>query len=886
MKIRLKASASLAAALSFVPVLLPVGTARAQSTEATTTDTIIVTGSNIARNSQANLASPLDTISRAQFNAVGAKDIRDVIETLTINTGAQNNADSFTQGQTTGTSNINLRGLGVASTLVLLNGKRQVQSAVQTSEGVSFVDTSSLVPAIAIERLEILKDGASAIYGSEAIAGVANFITRDNFVGLELSADGQFRATNGTQEDFLVSALAGIDGGWGHLVVAASYFDRSILDGSEIDFLGISENSSGLGNPGSFFVTRDDISGAPVAQGSPGSSVVLEPDPRCTEFETSFLGGPLCRFNFGPNQTFVPDENRTQAFARYTNDFTDNLSGYGEFSYARNRVRRVTSPSLPTLLNTPTVPGDAPFNIFAVDVDFFGRPLGSLQPSDDNFFEYDTYRINGGLKGTIANRITWDVSVTHAVNETLVNQRDTIVDNYLAAIEGFGGFDCDPTTSGPGEGQCQFFNPFASSLDPTTPEFANSPELIDFIIGDQFINGRSELTVVDAVFSTTFGELPGGEIGIAIGGQYRADDLAQDFDAISNEDGFSFLVGGPDFSGSGDSFAGFGEISLPIFASLEIQAAVRHERTQGLSTTDPKVAVLYRPSQSVSLRGSYSTSFRAPSLFQTIGTQTSFAQVSDPLLGGSNAFISVRSFGDPDLLPETSRAFNAGGSFQYNNFSVDIDYYDFAFDNVLTQENQQSIIDSDPNDPRVIRTAAGTISQVLTAFVNANSIDTSGIDWKIRYDLDTQFGTVTPNIEGTYVIDYDLVDASGNAIDGAGNRNFTNFASPTPTLRFNAGLSFASNDGNHSANIFGRYISGLSDDQNGGDQINDIITLDAQYNYSLNGLFGSDNSSVFSVGIINAFDQDPPFVLTNGNFEPRVFDARGRRIYVRVKTQF
>lgn len=850
-----------------------------------TDDVIVVTGSNIKRKAQKDLPSPLDTVTQASFNAVGAKDIRDVIETLTINTGAQNNADVFTQGQTAGTSNINLRGLGVASTLVLLNGKRQVLSGVQTTEGVSFVDTASLVPSIAIDRLEILKDGASAIYGSEAVAGVANFITRDKFVGLELSADAQFRATNGDQTDLKFAGIAGVGGDWGNLVFAVSYFDRSILDGTEIDFLGAVENSSGLGNPGSFFLNRDDVTGDPVAPGTPGSTRGLEPDPRCAEFETSFVGGPVCRFDFGQNQTFVPDENRTQAFAKWTNDFSDNLSAYGEFSFARNRVMRLTSPSFPTLLDTPTVPGAAPHNIFGVDADFFGRPLGSLQPSEENFFEYDTFRLGAGLSGVIADRINWDLSVTRGVNDTIVNQRDTIVENYLAAISGFGGFDCDPSSFAAGDGPCEFFNPFASALDEGGP-FVNSPEIVDFIIGDQVIDAKSSLTVVDAVFSTTFLELPGGEIGVAFGAQYRDEFLSQDFDSISNGDGFSFLVGGPDFSGERQSYAGFGEIVLPVLSTVEIQAAVRHERGGGLSTTDPKVAVLFTPTDALSFRGSYSTSFRAPSIFQTFGTQTSFAQVSDPLLGGSNAFISVRSFGDPTLLPETSQAFNFGASLSGDNFSIDVDYFDFSFENALTQENQQAIIDADPNDPRIIRTAAGTIAQVETAFVNASAIDTSGIDWRARYDIDTSIGTITPNIEGTYVIKYNLADAAGNEIDGAGNRNFRNFGSPTPTLRFNAGISYASNDGRQSANVFGRYVSGLSDDQNGGDQINDILTLDAQYNYSFDGLIGGDSATVLTVGVLNALDRDPPFALTNGNYEARVHDARGRRIYVRLRTQF
>lgn len=141
---------------------------------------VVVLGSRIKRKSQASTSTPLSNFGSQDLKNIGAKDTRDLIQTLTINSGSQNNSDNLSQNFTVGTSNVNLRGLGVSSTLVLLNGKRQVTSSVVTDEGASFVDTASLVPALAIERVDILKDGASALYGSDAVAGVANFVTRDS----------------------------------------------------------------------------------------------------------------------------------------------------------------------------------------------------------------------------------------------------------------------------------------------------------------------------------------------------------------------------------------------------------------------------------------------------------------------------------------------------------------------------------------------------------------------------------------------------------------------------------------------------------------------------------------------------------------------------------
>ncbi len=162
---------------------LAAAPARAQTQGSETADEMIVLGSYIKRPSQFDAPSPVAILSADDLAASGANKIGDVIETLTINTGSQNNPDAFTQNQTTGTSNVNLRGLGVSSTLVLVNGRREVQSAAATDRGENFVDTSALPPMIAIQRVEVLKDGATALYGSDAVAGVVNFVTRD-------SADG------------------------------------------------------------------------------------------------------------------------------------------------------------------------------------------------------------------------------------------------------------------------------------------------------------------------------------------------------------------------------------------------------------------------------------------------------------------------------------------------------------------------------------------------------------------------------------------------------------------------------------------------------------------------------------------------------------------------
>ena len=853
-------------------------------------DEIIVTGTNIKRSSFSDLASPVQNVGKDDFDSIGAKNLQDVIDTLTINTGSQGNSDIFTAGYTTGTSNINLRGLGVASTLVLLNGRRTAVSSVPTTDGVLFVDTNSLVPNIAVDRLEVLKDGASAIYGSEAVAGVANFITRDTFEGLELSTEYQFRVSDGDQEDMKFEALAGVEGDWGNMIVAASYLNRTPLWGDEPDWLFAAEgttNTSGVGSPGTFL----GVSAAAAAAAGAQQFGPFTPDPQCEE-----LGGILrnvCRFDFHSQQTVVPDESRLQIFAKYRNDFSDSLSGYLEFSVARNRAGRNTSPSYPFILDTALVPEDAPFNIFGEEIRYFGRPLGSGQPAVQNRFQNDTSRFSGGLSGTLSESFGWEVSLTHGISKGSVAQSDTITDNFIFSVQGFGGIDCPVRSRAeadlagviPGDNSagCFYWNPFGSALDGSG--LRNGEEVRDYIFGEQLLEATSKTTVGDFILSGDTGiDLGGGIAGFAFGAQYRTESLKHGYDPVSEQNGFSFLVGNPGFEGARDAWAVFGEVALPITDDIEIQAALRYETIEDLDTLDPKIGLRWKATDGATLRGSYSTSFRAPSSFQFFGTQTIFDQVS---FNGSTNFISVRSVGGETLVPETSTAFNVGATFDSGTLEVSIDYTNFSFEDVLTQENPQAIIDrsKDPaNDPKIILTSGGTVGQILADFVNASSIDTSTIDLSANYTFATGFGEITPFIDGTYILEYDLVDQFGVEIEGSGSRNFRNFGDPTPELRFNTGVSLRS--GRHSANVFARYVDGLDNDEHNNEKVDSMLTFDGQYNLTIdNGVPGSEEM-VFTLGVINAFDEDPPFVFTNGNYESRAYDPRGRRVYARIKTHF
>jgi len=865
-------------------------------------DQIIVTGSRIKRQSQIDLPSPLQTVGSEDIAAIGARDISDVTQTLTINTGAQNRPDAFTQNATVGTSNINLRGLGVSSTLVLLNGTRQVSTSTATNDGLQFVDTSSLVPLIAVERVEILKDGASAIYGSDAVAGVVNFITKNDFEGLQVQADYQFQTEFTDSDEFRVQGLWGAQGDRSSIVAAVSYLQREPLYTADRRLSQPANDTSLLGFPASFVPIAG--SGSPLDQAGLGGAPIIDPT-GCAQFGgfPTPLGPNVpgvgqvgvCGYDFGEFFNLIADETRVQGYFNATYDVTDTISIQSDFGYARNRAQRGNSPSFPAL-TSPIVPASNPNNPFGEDVVFLGRILGNnATPIVDNANTRtisDTWRFSTKIENSeFLKNGYWEIGFIHGENDFQTITPDTVTDRLQDALNGFGGRDCNIRTGTAGVGPCQYYNPFATSFT-TAP---NDPDLVDFLRADQVRTSTGNLSVIDAIASTELFDTRGGAAAVAFGFQYREQELRYEFDEISRADGFAFVLGDQDFAGKQDVYALFGEIEIPLgklgpLGEVLLTGAVRYEDYGGQigDTVDPKVAVLAQPTDDLSVRASYSQSFRAPSVYQQISSATSLQQVNDPVTG-QNVFAAIRAIGNPNLVGEESDAINVGFTWEPRGlFQVNVDYWRFDFTNAIVQENPQSVIAANfdtgtgtfvPGGPVDVN-AAGTTSLVRVDFVNASSIETSGVDFSIRSTYDIGPGTFSPSFEGTYILTYDLEDPQAGSIDGAGRRNFTTIGDPTPELRFNVGLNYAV--GAFSTNAFVRYIDSYEDDQNTGAEVDSWTSLDLQANLDLGQVLDMEQEVQFSVGATNLTDEEPPFVATNGGFDPRVHDPRGRLVYVRL----
>lgn len=902
---------------------LPLHTVYAQEAEETALDeaeedmeTMVVTGSLIARDGF-DSASPLSVFSREDLAAQGQTTLSDFLVRLPSNIGSEFNADETTQGATTGTSNINLRNLGLNATLVLLNGRRQALTAVASNDGSTFVDTNSLIPRIMLERLEIVKDGGSAIYGSDAVAGTVNFITRDDFEGFEFTYRYDRIPDNDSlvadveslpdQRNHLIEGIFGTGTDNSHITVAFSYFDQSELPRFARDFSTAGSGTSGFGQPGTFIPTQGELAGQFVE------------DPDCANVPGGIPGAGIgggCGFQFATFFQIVPRTERLQGYSTFRHEVDRAAEFYGEFGFTRIRTERGNSPSFPVVTDQVIVPAENPGNVFGVPAVWLGRPLGGLPNETRNdvrgFFDSDTWRFVGGVRGEFFDSWRYDLSYTFSENNFDLNVPDTLSDNFFNSINGFGGFDCPGEASGvaPGTEGCLFFNPFgnAALAAPGDPQF-NSDEVIDFISGRALSFNESELQTIDAVVSGELFDLPAGAVGLAVGYQFRFESISGDVNDNNMDEEFLFLFGAQPFAGQRSTHAVFAEARVPLLANkpfaynLELQLAGRFETSdateEATTTTDPKFSVLWQPNQDISVRASFSQSFQVPTLFQAFGQDTTLTGLIDPLNPGNIVFRPVIAEGNPDLVPQEADTLNFGVTWEpsegfLEGLRLAVDYWDVEYENIIVQQNAQTLLFTDPLGPNIIRTEGidggpGTVSRIEIDFVNAAFLEASGIDIEAGYSWDTDFGFFDINTAVAYFREFELQDPdTGEIIDAAGQRNFTNFARSLPRWRINSVLTW--NYDIHTFNAVLRWTDGYEDENQpvGSEffEIDDHFTVDFAYTVQLPSFTDRFDSPLIKLGVINATDNAPPFVFSDIGFDGVVHDPRGRIVYAEITQRF
>ena len=892
----------------------------AQSSDIGAEDVIVVTGSVIrSRAKDFETPSPVQTVDQKTFEQTGAIQIQDVFKGITANSGSELFGDVSTRQ---GTSQFSLRGLGVGSTLTLINGRRAGLAPVANATGALFSDVNQY-PTNMIKNVEILTDGASATYGSEAVAGVVNIYTRDDFEGFELTAEYRDSVIKSKQ----LGAAFGVQGDRGSITAFANYYTQdwatredfpNILEGSRLEDGAAGAWDSGTGSPGRFnLAVTDPVTGA-LSRG--GRSIA---DPNCTAaggILTGAGGQENCRYHFLNQRRIIPAEDRIQLYTTANYDVSDNFNVFLEAGYSKNDVTDGVGGNL--IRNFPNaggwlVPGDHPFNYFVgdgaggityagpeafaadptlqgVDLIYRGRVLGS-DADNENQSEIDTVFTNTRLVGGFDFQLNdnWNLysSYTYANSDY---SRVAPNEWVIFPTSGFSDFQSEITSGRWNPFGTRVTDPGLIGRDGVSTAGNSAEDLARFSTTRNDI-AHTRLTVGEVIISGTPGlELGGGDVAMAIGAQIRDVNLS-DVPDSAYQSGLNRLgdVLAPLRDESQDTVAFFGEVVAPIFENLEMQVALRYEDYgDGVDTLDPKVSAKWDITQDLALRGSWGTSFQAPSirqLAQTFGT----ASVTDPRDNGNSIITTVQQ-GSPDLRPQSAENLNLGLVYQNDagiKFSGDFFIYDYE-DLILPGLDPQLIfnrcfagtIDAATCSRIAVRGQDGQVARAVSEIINGGSAKVNGLDLVASYTTEMFGGNIKFEGNSTIITKFDSIDTDGVETNIKGSRNFSNGFGAVPAFRLNGGATF--NSGAHTITGYGRHIGSYDDDQSG-DEVGSDTTFDVRYDLELGDLIDlPGEGSRLSFGAVNVFDTVPPRLTNRPNSDFEVHDIRGRQIYVALKQTF
>ena len=554
---------------------------------------------------------------------------------------------------------------------------------------------------------------------------------------------------------------------------------------------------------------------------------------------------------------------------------------------------------------------------------------------------------------------TVDFSYTATSHNTATTQaQDTLSTQMALALNGKGGPNCDTTNGVPGSGNaayaasggdfdagpCYFFNPFGNSsfdraghLGQTDLTLVNPPELYQWLVGRASNDQDHRQRVIDIVASGELFETNAGPIGLAVGFQRRRDTGQAIFDSSLTSQNLDFVFGADDWRGALTTIAYFTEIGIPILDNLQVNIAVRYEDFDeiGESTTDPKVTVLWQPTDEISLRASGGSSFRVPSLQQSFGTITTVSNQADVV--GGTTFKPSLSVGNPDLTPESADNLNFGISWiptsgVLEGLEVDLDYYEYEYEDIITRESSSNLLAEDNaaltayvtanpgatyidavnagvgNRDQIIRNSQAILLRILPKFANANGADIRGLDLNASYSFDTNnWGSWRVGMQAAFIEEYEVEVPSrtGGAPtihDAVGNYNSTNpVARPLPEWKINGTLSWSMD--NHRAFLIIKHVDEVDSDIPAGTRgffrgtmtlagnghlandlldtnIEDFTTADIQYSYSF-GETGFLSESTVTVGIQNITDEEAPVIANVTAYDGTLHDGRGTIWFVR-----
>ena len=863
----------LAITASAVALALGNLTLQAQEQNDEDIERIAVTGSLIKRMDLEG-PSPITSIDAEQIANTGVTDLIGLFTKLPISgQGTFSTQGNSSDDTANGGSSVSLRGLGADSTLILINGRRVSVSPFAKGIDTAFVDINN-IPLAAIKRVDILKDGASATYGSDAIAGVINIILKDDFDGAQVSVKLGDTADGGGKEEN-ISVMWGSGGDKMSHTFILDYFDREEVLYADRSY-SRSANQSAL-NPNDpdavDFRSSSGIPGTIALRSDPTNRIIDEFGvDRCPP-EDIDRASNLCRYDYAPFMTMIPDAERFSYnyLGRY--EISDTMRGFIDFNgqNAKSIVRGAGSPSFNELF----MDGDNTNHPFAdmPDHPFFGQDLTMRRRTVDignreKRVDTDYYRAVLGLSGEI-DTWNWEGAYSYIKSESVERGVDGFPNSRRVQ---------EAIDSG-------LWNPFEPSQ--------NSQESLDFIETVTTRVGKSTSKTLDFTVSGPVAELDAGEIMLAVKAEYREE-------AISDNPDDQFLRGdvfgteATQANGKRDSKSISAEMAIPVLDELEVQLAVRHESYSDFgSTSDPKVSFLWSPSDSLSIRGSFGTAFRAPSLHQLgLGRTDESPNLVDTVrcnavgLGCQPAEYTAIFAGNPDLGPEESSSYNLGLIYVVNeDIDFSLDYYSYDIENIIDSDtqfvftnfgNDSSVVEriptGIPNDP-------GEVVRVFDSFQNIGDLETSGLDFDFGYRLSSDMGDFRFGFVMNYVLKFEEFRPDA---DGGKRLNLSEGEFEQPEIRHTSSLDWSLDD--MSATLAVNYIGEFDGDADSGfgdKTVDAMTTVDLVFNYQ-----GIENTTL-SLGATNLLNEEPPFSHHEFiGYVNSVHSGQGRFVYAQATYSF
>lgn len=784
------------------------------SQNATNLSKITVTGSNIPRTST-ETASPVQVISRQEIDRTGKTSIGEYLQSLTVD-GAGSVPKTFGSGFAAGSSGISLRGLGAGSTLVLINGRRVASYGLADDGQKVFTDLSS-IPMDAVERVEVLKDGASSIYGSDAIAGVVNIILRSDFEG------AIFTGSYGTSGDSDGNIRKGtLTAGTGNLEKDGwnAFFS---LDVSKTDGIRISDRKNrkwiGTGDIRPWGYSSANGASQFLGGGLNGGLPTNAPDGAYENADGSWtrLGGceqfsnlpqegnNTCLWDLGQFRDLTPDEKTINLFTRGTFRINDNAELYTEFGYSKKVVDFRNTPSgtsgawgypggpvnassgAGAIVLGPDHPQNDPNSDRAARLRYTAFDVGPRQTHNENEF----MRFLVGAKGT-AGAWDYDVGYLHSQSE-LTNTRKGFL-SYSAV-------------------QCALADPNCAGgtwlLGTRAGE--NPQSLYDFISPTISARASSRLDIIDAKANRSLMDLGGGALGLAVGAEFRRNEVSLT-PQTGTERGDIIGLGYSAYDGVEKTSAVYAELAAPFTDTFEATVAGRVDHYQGGDTAfTPKVGLKWTPAEWIAVRATYAEGFRAPNPAESgKGGAAGFSSQRDPIrcaaANNDPAYcgaqsVAVITTSNPDLDPEKSKSYTLGLVLQpTSSTTLTLDAWQIKrTDEIGGGDPQQAILAGDVvRGDNLVNGIPGTgqLLAINTAYVNADSTKVNGLDLDARQRFDLgEAGQLRLDLQWSHIKDFEkTVEGYTYKYAGThGNCDVTNCIG-TPKDRINFGATWDIND--------------------------------------------------------------------------------------------